>query len=70
MRSINEGKGGVRRGAGRKPYSDPSKVRSTRIVFALTESEAAKVKRAAGKEPVSSFVRDIVLKHLAAKRRK
>lgn len=64
-----DGRGGVRRGAGR-PEVAPTKRRAHRVTFNLTQGEFAKLKKASGAMLVSAFVRDIVLAVLSLKRRK
>ena len=64
QQSINKGRGGLRVGSGRKAFDDPSQVRSKRVMFTLTEKELAKLKKAAGDVPLSTFVRKIVVRSL------
>ena len=62
MNQSNKTKGGGTRG--RKPFDDPSKVRSKRVIFSVTEKEWTKLKRVAGDATLSTFVRDIVVRVL------
>ncbi len=61
---IKQGRGGVREGSGRKPFKDPAAVRSERVLFMITKAELAKLKKAAGDVPLSTFVRKIVVRSL------
>lgn len=57
-------KGGARPGAGRKRV--PIKIKQRRRVVAmLTDAEFSALKSAAGKEPLSAYVRRVLKRHLA-----
>jgi len=57
---------GVGRGVGGGRPKKLARDRQTeRILLALTKAERRAVERAAGKEPVATFLRRLVLRHLA-----
>ncbi len=60
------GRGGFRVGAGRKPKPEVERRRNG-VTIKLTDGELAVIASAAGQEPVSSYVRRVVL---AASRRR
>ena len=58
----------MRKGSGRRPFDDPSKVRSKLVRFLVTEEELEELRNAAGDVPLSEFIREILFRSL--KRRK
>ena len=66
--STKKGWGGMRKNSGPKPTDDPSKLRTKRVRFLVTEAELKALKRAAGDEQLSNFIREILFR--AIKRRK
>jgi hypothetical protein len=55
--------GGARPGAGRKP-KPASEKQSEKFMATFTPSEAQALRRAAGTEPVGTFLRRLVVRHL------
>lgn len=62
------GRGGVRQGSGRPPKPVEEK-QARRVMVNLTEAEHAELLDAADGQPVGGFVRRIVLRYLARRRR-
>jgi hypothetical protein len=62
------GRGGPRAGSGRKPLP-LAKKRKQRLMINLTDAEYRDLVRAAGDEPPSAFVRSVLLRYLARRRR-
>jgi len=60
--------GGARPGAGRKP-KPPGEKQSEKVQAAFTPAELRKLREAAGEKPVGSYLRKLVLRHLARRRR-
>ncbi len=58
--------GGPRRGAGRKPGTDPGEVRRNRVTFTLTDSELAQLRALADERemPVGTLAYEYVTKAL------
>ena len=56
--------GGSRKGAGRKPGTDPGEVRRNRVAFTLTDRELAELKALADKRelPVGTLAYEYVTK--------
>jgi hypothetical protein len=52
-----------------RPPIDPELRRTERVTINLTQGERDGLERAAGDESLSDFVRGLVLKHLARRRR-
>jgi hypothetical protein len=66
---MKERRGGTRPGAGRKPLPPSERLRN-RIMIALADDEFEALERARGSETVSGFMRNLLIRHLAARRRK
>ena len=62
------GWGGPRPGSGRKPISEAER-RSKRLMVNLSEDEHDELRRAAGDEPLGGFVRRLILRYLARRRK-
>jgi hypothetical protein len=62
------GRGGRRVGAGRKPIA-PEERRRNRVVIHLTDAELDRLHRSVKSESVSEFVRRIVFRYLARRRK-
>lgn len=62
-----KGRGGWRPGAGAKPIP-AHKRRSEQIAVRLTKRELRELEKAAGDEPVSAFVRKLILRELERRR--
>ena len=62
-------RGGWRPGAGRKPLRDELR-RSKRVMVTLTKAEHAEALEAAGEEALGTYMRRVLLRHLARRRRK
>ena len=58
----------MRPGAGRKPKPRAEK-QSRSVTLALTEAEHAALRKAARDEPLGTYVRELVLRHLARRRK-
>lgn len=65
----SSGWGGSRPGAGRPTESPSGQKRDRRITLNFTREELAALERAAGDRSLTAFTRDLVLKHLARRRR-
>jgi hypothetical protein len=61
-------KGGARLGAGRKPLPLDQKQRH-RVVALLTDAELKALDDAAGDEALGTYVRSLVLRHLARRKK-
>lgn len=59
-------KGGRRKGAGRKPLGELKQ--RNRVTVLLTDQELAELKRAAGEESHGTYVRRLLLRHLARRK--
>ena len=64
----SKGRGGARVGAGRPPKSPEAK-QGHGVTINLTESEHTGLLRLIGDEPLASYLRRLVLRHLARQRR-
>ena len=62
------GWGGLRPGSGRKP-KDPKVKQASRVMVNLTQHERTELEKAAGDEPLGSFLRRLVLRYLARRRK-
>jgi hypothetical protein len=62
------GRGGVRPGAGRKAKPTHERLRN-RVMFTLTDEEFEALMEATGHESVSAYLRRLVVRHLARRRR-
>ena len=60
-------KGGRRPGAGRKPLPPEIALRN-RVVLKLTDGEHAQLVEAAGDEPLATYVRRVLVRHLARRK--
>jgi hypothetical protein len=60
--------GGARPGAGRKP-KPASEKQSEKFMATFTPSEAQALRRAAGTEPVGTFLRRLALRFVSRRRR-
>lgn len=58
----------MRPGAGRKPKAAKERLRN-RVMFALADDEYENLEKARGDEPLSAFVRRIVLRYLARRQK-
>jgi len=65
---MGSGHGGVRPGSGRKPKPHDERQRN-RVMFTLTDAELEAIEDVAGGEPLSPFVREIVLRYVARRRK-
>ena len=70
MAISNKGRGGVRKGAGRQPVQDRSKVKSKLIRFLVTEQELAQIRAAAGDAPVAEFIRTVLFRFISRRKKK
>lgn len=61
-------RGGVRPGAGRKPKPVEQKQRN-RVTLLLTDDELHELDAAAGTEPLGTYARLVILRHLARRRK-
>ncbi len=68
MAKRKKGRGGRRAGAGRKPKPKGEK-QANAVASSFTDSEYAKLRDAAGEEPPGTYIRRLVLRHLARRRR-
>ena len=66
---IKDGRGGPRPGSGRKPLPKGLR-RDRKVMSTFTDAEHRELEEAAGDEPIGTFVRRVVLRHLARRRRK
>jgi len=57
----------MRPGAGRKPKPIHERLRN-RVMFSLTDEEFEALMEAAGSEPLSAYLRRIVVRHLARRK--
>ncbi len=62
------GRGGPRVGSGR-PRKPVSEKQRHSVAASLTDAEYRKLREAAGREPLGAYVRRLVLRHLARRRR-
>ena len=62
------GRGGMRPGAGRKPLPLEQRLRN-RVMFAVTDAELRELAEASGDEALSAFLRRIVRRYLARRRK-
>lgn len=62
-------RGGPRSGAGRKPIPAPER-RRNRLNIQLTDDELEQLEELAARESPALYARQVLLRHLAAKRRK
>ena len=62
------GRGGMRPGAGRKPKPVHERLRN-RVMVTLTDEEYEALLEAADHEPLTSFIRGIVVRYLARRRK-
>ena len=62
------GRGGARVGAGRKP-KPPGQKQDQAVTVKFTEGERAELEEAADREPLAGFIRRLVLRYLARRRR-
>jgi len=62
------GRGGARPGSGPKPKTAAQR-RRNRVVLNLTDGELARLRRAAGKEQLSTYMREIIFRHLARRKK-
>ncbi len=62
------GIGGRRPGAGR-PRKPRAEKQGRSVTLALTEAEHAALRRAAGREPHGTYVRTVLLRHLARRKK-
>ena len=62
------GRGGMRQGAGRKP-KPPGEQRRNRVMLSFKDDEWDALVRAAGFEPLGSWIRRLVLRSLARRRK-
>lgn len=53
-----------RRGAGRSPLP-PEEKQSERVMVTLTPPERARLERAAGEGPLGTYIRRVLIRHLA-----
>lgn len=60
-------KGGARVGAGRRPRP-PEEKQANRVVVKLTDDELAALEAAAGEEPLATYARRVLLRHLRRKK--
>jgi len=67
MASI-KGRGGMRPGAGRKPKPAKERLRN-RVMFSLSDAEFDALEKARGGESMSAFLRRMVLRSLARRRK-
>ncbi len=58
----------MRPGAGRKPLPLAKRLRN-RIMFAVTDEELRDLEEASGDEPLSAYLRRLVRRHLARRRK-
>ena len=65
----SSGRGGARKGSGRKPIAREER-RRNRVVISFTDAEVDELEAAAAAAPAAVYCREVVLRHLAAKRRK
>ena len=63
-----KGRGGTRVGAGRKPKPAHEK-KGHAVTVNLTEAEHSSLSSAAAREPLGAYVRRLILRHLARRRR-
>lgn len=63
-----KGRGGMRPGAGRKPLPPEQRLRN-RVMFAVTDEELRELEETSGEEPLSAFLRRIVRRYLARRRK-
>lgn len=69
MASRKPGPGGARPGAGRKPKPAHER-RRNRLVLYLTDAELEELEGAIGDEQYNEYVRDVLFRHLAHRRRR
>jgi hypothetical protein len=50
-----------------RPPKDPAEKLGERVMVNLTQAEAAALRKAAGEEPLGSYLRRLVVRHLRAK---
>ena len=62
------GRGGARPGAGAKPKALAER-RRNRVVLNLTDSELREVRKAAAGQQMSAFIREILFRSLARRRK-
>ena len=62
--TAKQGRGGVRSGAGRKPLPASERLRN-RVMFTLADDELEALEEARGDEPLSTFLRRLVVRYLA-----
>ena len=62
------GRGGARVGAGRKP-KPPGEKQQRAVSVTFTEAEYSALTRAARDEPLAGFIREVVLRYLARRRK-
>ena len=62
-----KGRGGARPGSGPKPLP-PEERRSEQLMVRFTPAEVREIRQAAGKQPLSAWLRDLVLRALARRR--
>ena len=58
----------MRPGAGRKPLPPKERLRN-RVMFTLTDDELHDLEESAGDEPLSAYLRRLVRRHLARRRK-
>lgn len=64
----NNGRGGARPGSGPKPKA-LREHRRNRMTLNLTDEELRALRSAAGKKSASDYARDVLLQHLARRRK-
>ena len=71
MRSNSQRKrwGGTRPGSGPKPKPRDMK-QSNKIMVSLTDAELDELRETVGDQKLATYIRDLLLKHLARRRRK
>jgi hypothetical protein len=62
------GRGGPRMGSGR-PLKPTSEKQRHSVAASLTDAEYRELMKAAGREPLGAYVRRLILRHLARRRR-
>ena len=65
---IKGGRGGSRPGSGRKP-KPPAEKQSKRVMVTFTPAEHAELRKAAAAEPIGTYLRRLVLRVLARRRK-
>ena len=63
-----KGRGGPRVGAGRKPKPAHEK-KGHAVTVNLTEAEHSELRSAAAREPLGTYLRRLILRHLARRRK-